>query len=204
MQSLIRQSRDYCNEIVRTNSFFQKLNKGELNDLEFVYQLRLWCEGFIDCLFWAVARNQDPAFKQIRRRHAMEEGNHPDQLDRWMAEHGLTRPLPAMTSEGKDLLNYMINVATMGEGPDQVVIFNVLLEYMALVTFQALIKHFTPAVLNGPYWHVHAEVDETHAALGTNLISDDWLEKNRNRIEQTVEHVAYLADKWFTSLTVKA
>ncbi len=82
MQSLIRESRELCNNIIENNVFFKKLNAGELDDLTFIYQLRLWCGEFIDSLFIASGMTDNPAFKKARRRHAIEEGNHPDQLDR--------------------------------------------------------------------------------------------------------------------------
>ncbi len=107
-----------------------------------------------------------------------------------------------MTTEGEAMREFVRGIAILGSDPVRVLVLNVFMEYMALVTFQALIKHFTPAILNGPYWHEHEEVDENHSMYGTNLVSAEWLEANRPVAEQMVERAAYLMDKWFTSLTM--
>lgn len=200
MLTLIRQSRDYCDQIVATNPFFKSLAGGEMDDLEFAYQLRLWCVAFIDCLFLASARCPSKRFKKMRRQHAIAEGDHPDQLDKWMEEHGLTKPLPAMTPEGRELLAFVRQIAGVGSAEHQVLILNVLLEYLALVTFSALIKRLGTTVLNGRYWHVHEEVDDVHSMMGTDLVTPEWLEENRPAAEQVVERGAYLANRWLASL----
>lgn len=201
MQTLIRQTRDYCDSIVRTNEFFKCLDAGKLDNLTFIYQLRNWCGAFIDCLLMAAANTADPAFKKVRRKHAMEEGNHPDQLDRWMAAHGFNLPAPAMALEMRELTTFVRMVVTDGSAAEQVFILNVLLEYAALVTFQAMIKHFGREVLDGPYFHVHQEVDEIHSAMGTELISQSYIDEKRPHLEQLVEHGAYLLDRMLASLT---
>jgi hypothetical protein len=199
MQSLIKAARESADDIVRKNWFFKKLEAGDLDDMDFVYRLRPWCGIFIDALFSAAVACKDPEFKRVRREHAVEEGRHPGQLDDWMRASMRRDGMLVTTNETRELGEFVSGVATTGTPVMQVLILNVFAEYMAKVTFQAVIKHFGSDVLHGRYWHVHEEVDEVHSLMGVDLVDQSIIDEHRSVYEWALERCAYLFDRAIAS-----
>lgn len=196
MNSMIVITNKYCDLIKDNNPFFNSLEKGELDDMMFMYQLRYWCNAFIDCLFLSVATTNEPDHKKVRRKHALAEGNHPDQLEKWMGENGFAAGMECwpVTVQTLALHAFVRDVAHHHSAIVKTFILNVLSEKLALYTFQAIIKHFGRERLYGPYFHEHQEVDEYHAAMGTELISEASMESERTKLEKLIEQGAWLYD----------
>ena len=201
MQELIKRARQYGDEILRTNGFFKKLESGAHDDMRFVYQLRAWCGRFIDALFIAAASprvSEQSPIKRMRRDHAVEEGRHPGQLDDWMRARGLIEQSCA-NQETAQLADFVRTVALIEGSEAQVLILNVLSEYLAKITFQAIIKHFGTDVMHGRYWHIHEEVDEEHSMMGTNLLKQEDVDRQQFFLSQMLERGAGLFSRMLES-----
>lgn len=202
MNSLLEIVQSHCS-VIQKNPFFHVLDRGLLDNMMYMYQLRYWCNSFIECLFLSVACCPDQAHRNIRRRHALEEGNHPDQLDKWMSENGfdLSKPL-APTQETVGLHLFVRGIAAHGTPIEMYFILNALSERVALNTFRSMIAHHGQAKLRGPYFHTHQEVDEHHSAMGSELITSEALEPEREMVEKLLLKCSYLYSKMLASWAV--
>lgn len=198
MQSLVREANRLCETVGM--QFFSCLERGELDDMEWVYQLQVQCFRFIHSLHIAAYFCTDPVMKPIRMIHARAERWHPPQLVEWMSAAGLDpRRRPTPTPETSELLDFIWDIAFKGTPVEQVLILNVVSERLALRTFTALLDHFGTDKLHGPYWMEHKEVDEVHAAMGVNEITQTVVDMYRPMLEALLVRGIRLYDRAINS-----
>jgi Iron-containing redox enzyme len=182
---------------IRRGPFFAALSAGDLDHLRWVHQLRHQSRRFTQALSLRSALCREERFLNIFAAHAVEEGRHPEQLETWMRRREMSlAPVPP-TRETEQLTDYCTFIAQHGGPVAQVLVLNVLSEGVALDFYTAALDRFGRGKLNGPYWHVHREVDEIHQAMGVDLCRvEDGL---RAEYAGAIDCAADLYDNMLTS-----
>lgn len=183
---------------IRTNPFFEALIDGRADNMRWVHQLRFQSRRFTQALSLRSARSRDPRFDNIFAAHAVEEGRHPEQLEKWMkSQHIEPDASVAITTETMEVASFCTDIATWGSPTIQILILNVLSEGIALDFYRAVIDHFGTDRLAGPYWHVHKEVDEIHLAMGVEFCQVH--EPRRAALEGAMDNGGELYDRMLRS-----
>jgi hypothetical protein len=150
--------------------------------LGWVHQLAYMSREFIQALLARAAlcgrrERSDYAFYPAFTEHVRAELRHPIELERWMRRFALVGgKLPwfceaPMTSQTKRLLAYLWYIAEHAEPDEQVVVMNLVAEFMALAFYSAAVPCLEGlGMLWGRYWPVHRDADADHAMLGVSLL----------------------------------
>lgn len=157
-----------------TNKFFTALKAGELDGMDWVWQLWYQSDGFTRALSLRSALCEDMRFKEVFAQHACEEIRHPFQLLEWMRKEkfDISRlaDIPA-TPATKACVEVCTDVAKNSHPIHQVFILNVLSEGLGLTFYTEVIDRLKHR-LYGPYWHIHKEVDDIHMGLGLDAVGE--------------------------------
>jgi len=194
-------------ETVLSSRFFVELRLGTLHRRRWLWQLLHWSGMFTRALSTRSGLGREDRFSDVFAEHASEEARHPGQLKSLMrksgfgpVEEGWTLDHPA-TRQTEKLAGVVKRVAAMGSSLEQVMVLNALGEGCALDFYQAVLTHFGPRELRGPYFHVHAEVDDRHRLLGVDLLAEpvQWeYQACRGTLRGAAESFKAMLDSWAT------
>ncbi len=202
---LLREAEEHREDIL-SSRFFSDLRTGKLNKRRWLWQLLHWSGMFTRALSARSGMRSEDRFSDVFAEHATEEGRHPAQLKNFMRKSGfgpvgegwaLDHP---PTPETKDLAHQIQRIALTTDLPlEQVMVLNALGEGAALDFYQAVLTHFGSEQLRGPYFHVHADVDDRHRLLGVDLLEQPaWLEYEvcRRSLKRAAEGFREMLNSW--------
>lgn len=141
-----------------------------------IHQLYHQSRDFTSALSLRYAMCQDPLFQGCFAKHAMEEVDHCEQLIDWMRKHEFleaneTPTDIAPTLETQLVSAYCFRSVLRESYAHQVIALNLISEGVSYDFFSAVNPRLAELGLRvGHYWQVHKEIDQTHLAMGLDLI----------------------------------